>query len=81
MRERLLTCCKGGCLGSKSGLRGTSSSGHPGSVLDSSSGRRPSSTVAERGEFLHDRQTFYKTVARSIKRHAKGKMFPVRNKL
>lgn len=26
-------------------------------------------------------QTFYKTVARSIKRHAKGQMFPVRNKL
>lgn len=26
-------------------------------------------------------QTFYETVAPSIKRHAKGKMFPVRNKL
>lgn len=46
-----LTCCTGVCLGSKSGLRGTSSSGLQGSFLDSSSGRRPSSTAAERSKF------------------------------
>lgn len=43
-----LTCCTGECLASKSGLRGTSSSGLPGSFLDSSSGRRLSSTAERR---------------------------------
>lgn len=40
----VLTCCKEGCQGSRSGLKGIAGSGHQGNSLDSSSSRRLPST-------------------------------------